>query len=89
MREYQKNLVNKLLEINNNITVNQAEIWVELLWDDFETTHAKAGREYHGSEMTEKIVSQWIDLYGSQLHEFITNNPKYKGFLEGNRNRLH
>ncbi|MFD2442425.1 YfhJ family protein [Bacillus sp. CGMCC 1.16607] len=62
----------------------QARTWVELLWEDFESTHAKAGREYLGPEMTEKIVRQWIQYYGEKLHEFVANNPKYKHLLNNN-----
>lgn len=89
MNEYQKNLVDLLLEKNQTLSFNQARTWVELLWEDFETTYAKAGREYKGSEMTEKIVRQWIENYGERLHEFVANNPKYKHLLEQDPNTLH
>lgn len=89
MNNYQKMLFERLLEKNTQLSVGQAQTWVELLWDDFETTYAKAGREYKGSAMTEKVVSQWIENYGDKLHEFVTNNPKYKHLLELDKSKLH
>lgn len=82
MDECKKTLVELLLEKNRRISYNQALTWVELLWDDFETTRARAGREYKGSEMTERIVRNWILSYGEKLHEFVATNPKYKHLLE-------
>lgn len=82
MQEYQKKLVELLLEKNEKLSVHKAQTWVELLWDDFETTRAKAGREYQGSEMTERIVRQWIENYGDRLHEFFSSNPKYKHLFD-------
>ncbi|MEH7439434.1 YfhJ family protein [Neobacillus drentensis] len=81
MNVYQEELTRLLLEKNNELSFDQARTWVELLWDDFETSYAKAGREYKGSEMTEKIVRQWIENYGNRLHDFVATNPKYKHFL--------
>lgn len=84
MNDYQQKLVQYLLEKNDKLSANQAQTWVELLWDDFETTRAKAGREYIGPEMTERIVRQWIENYGEKLHEFLATNPKYKHLFEDN-----
>lgn len=89
MKEYQQKLVDLLLQKNDKLSFEQAQTWVELLWDDFETTRAKAGREYKGSEMTEKIVRQWIENYGEKLHEFMANNPKYKHLLEQSNDKLN
>ncbi|MBU8880596.1 YfhJ family protein [Bacillus sp. FJAT-29790] len=89
MNSYQKRLFERLLEINEQLSAGQAQTWVELLWDDFETTYARAGMEYKGSEMTEKVVSQWIEYYGDKLHEFVAHNPKYKHLLELDINKLH
>lgn len=89
MQEYQKRLVERLLELNQFISVNQAQTWVELLWEDFEATYAKAGRDYQGSEITEKVVSQWIENYGEKLHEFVAENPKYKDFLTEDKKKFH
>lgn len=82
MNDYHERLANLLVEKNKNISFQKALTWVELLWEDFETTSAKAGREYLGSEMTEKVVRQWIQHYGDKLHDFVARNPKYKHFLE-------
>ena len=89
MKEYQERLTELLLEKNNQISSNMARTWVELLWDDFETTRAKSGREYKGAEMTEGIVRHWIEQYGAKLHEFAATNPKYKKFLTDNKDTLN
>ena len=67
MKEYQERLTELLLEKNNQISSNMARTWVELMWDDFETTRAKSGREYKGAEMTEGIVRHWIEQYGANF----------------------
>lgn len=82
MQETIERLAGLLQEKNKGITYEQALTWVELLWGDFESTYAKAGHKYMGSEMTEKVVRQWIDNYGEQLHEFVARNPKYKDLLD-------
>ncbi|NRD78218.1 hypothetical protein HPT25_12555 [Bacillus sp. BRMEA1] len=89
MNDYYERLTKQLLEKNHQISYNQARTLVELLWDDFETTYAKAGWEYQGSKMTEKIVKQWIDNYGETLHEFAEANPKYKQYLSQAKHTLH
>ncbi len=89
MEHYQQKLIELLIEKNDKLSFGQARTWVELLWDDFETTRAKAGYSYRGSEMTEKIVRQWIDYYGDKLHDFVASNPKYKHLLEQDPNELH
>lgn len=61
MNEYFERLTNYLLEKNDSLAYAQARTWVELLWEDFETTYARAGYSYKGKEMTEKVVRQWID----------------------------
>lgn len=83
MFETQERLVELLMEKNGNLSYDQARTWVELLWDDFETTRAKAGYEYKGSQMTDSIVRQWIENYGARLHDFVASNPKYKDLLGG------
>ncbi|OIK14675.1 hypothetical protein BIV60_11035 [Bacillus sp. MUM 116] len=85
MNEYQEHLTEYLMSKNNQLTYDEARTWIELLSDDFETTAAKAGRDYLGSEMTERIVRQWIENYGDRLHDFIATNPKYKDFLNKKR----
>jgi len=89
MNDYHERLTNLLLDKNDYLSYGQARTWVELLWDDFETTYAKAGREYQGSEMTEKVIRQWIENYGSSLHEFASQNPKYMHYLKQDKNKLH
>ncbi|MFP5112174.1 YfhJ family protein [Bacillaceae bacterium C204] len=89
MNSYHDELAKLLLSKNDQLSYNQARTWVELLWEDFETTYAKAGWEYKGSEMTERIVKQWIENYGEKLHEFVATNPKYKDFLKQDKNNLN
>lgn len=82
MKEYFDRLTVELMNKNKNLTEDQARTWVELLWEDFETTYAKAGRKYRGPDVTERIVKQWIDQYGSRLHEFTATNPKYSHLIK-------
>lgn len=89
MNDFHEKLTQRLLEKNQQLSYNQARTWIELMWDDFETTSAKAGRDYLGSEMTERIVEQWIDHYGSRLHDFVAKNPKYKHFLNQDNNTIN
>ncbi|UFU00067.1 YfhJ family protein [Radiobacillus kanasensis] len=81
-------LADQLYAKNSHVNIQEARTIVELLWEDFETTRAKAGREYEGSETTEKIVMRWIEQYGPNLHEVVLNNPKYEKYTKNN-NRLH
>lgn len=81
MNEYFERLTNELLKKNKSLAYAQARTWVELLWEDFETTYARAGHSYKGKELTEKVVRQWIEQYGETLHEFRTDHPKYKHLL--------
>lgn len=81
MLEYHDRLAKLLLEKNKELTYEQALTWVELLSEDFEATYAKAGHDYMGSAVTEKVVRQWIEHYGAQLHDFVERNPKYKHLL--------
>ena len=89
MNDHHDRLARILLEKNHHLSYQKALTWVELLWEDFETTSAKAGRKYLGSEVTEKVVRQWIDYYGDKLHDFVAKNPKYKDFLDDEAKRLH
>ncbi|MGG0657323.1 YfhJ family protein [Rummeliibacillus pycnus] len=75
-------LVAKLRTKNPSVSEPKARVWIELLWSDFESTYAKAGYDYRGAEMTEKIILQWIESYGAQLHEFAGRNPKYAHLLD-------
>lgn len=89
MNDYHERLTKLLLDKNDYLSSAQARIWVELLWDDFETTSARAGRPYQGFEITERVVRQWIQQYGENLHEFIAQNPKYKDYLTQDKSTLH
>lgn len=71
-------LTNLMLESNKHLTPEMARSWVEALWEDFETTNAKAGGEYRGKELTERVVAQWIKNIGPRLHEFASKNEKFK-----------
>ncbi len=55
-----------LMDENSKLTYEKARTWIELVWEDFEATYAKAGYEYKGKEVTEKVVRQWITTYGSK-----------------------
>ena len=81
MDEYFDRLAERLLEKNKHFSYDQARTWVELLWEDFEATYAKAGHNYQGKDYTERIVSEWIERHGETLHEFVAQNPKYKHIL--------
>ncbi|MBU9719864.1 MULTISPECIES: YfhJ family protein [Bacillaceae] len=78
MNDYFERLTNKLLEQNEQMSYSEARTWVEILWEDFESTSAKAGRKYRGSEMTEKIIEEWINRYGPKLHEVLLEKPRYR-----------
>jgi vacuolar-type H+-ATPase subunit E/Vma4 len=84
MEEIYERLTKQLLNKNDQLTKRQALTWVEVLWEDFETTRAKAGRKYLGQSVTENIVSQWINQYGERIHEFAATNPKYAHLLKDN-----
>lgn len=88
MNDYQERLTKLLLDKNDYLSYAQARVWIELLWEDFEATNAKAGH-YHGSEMTQRIVKQWIEQYGENLHEFAAGNPKYQQYFTQDKTALH
>ncbi|ADP31327.1 hypothetical protein C6370_19840 [Bacillus atrophaeus] len=89
MNTYIEKLTNLLLEKNEMLSYIQAKTWVELLWGDFEATYAKAGHTYKGEEMTERIVKEWIDHYGSQLHMFQSAREDVNDYLNQSRGLLH
>ncbi|MCP8617964.1 YfhJ family protein [Salirhabdus salicampi] len=76
MEEIYERLTKQLMNINNELSKDVARTWVELLWEDFEVTRAKAGHKYKGQEMTERIVTNWIINYGSKLHEMSVDKFK-------------
>jgi hypothetical protein len=89
MDMYHEDLARILLEKNEELSYARARTWVELLWEDFETTYAKARGEYLGKEMTSRLVKQWIDSYGGRLHEFASRNPKYSHMLDDENDVSH
>ncbi|MDX8289086.1 YfhJ family protein [Metabacillus indicus] len=89
MEMYHDRLARLLMEKNPALSYDKARTWVELLWDDFETTYAKAGEKYRGKNMTEKIVTQWIVNYGDKLHQFLATNPKYSHLLNDSDGMIH
>ncbi|MFA9559256.1 YfhJ family protein [Evansella sp. AB-rgal1] len=85
MNDYFERLTNRLLEHNDNMSYSEARTWIELLWEDFESTYAKAGHKYKGKDMTEKVLLEWIDHYGPRLHEVLLEKPKYRELFEKKR----
>ncbi|WP_078381757.1 YfhJ family protein [Sutcliffiella halmapala] len=83
MDKYFERLTDQLLEKNPALSYEKARTWVEHLWEDFESTYARAGYKYKGKEMTERMVSGIIERHGESLHQFLSNNPKYKHLLDG------
>lgn len=81
MKEVIEQLTIELQEKNPNISEEKARTWIELLVSDFESSYAKAGYDYQGTEVVEKVVRQWIDSYGENIHEFAASNPKYAHLL--------
>ena len=81
MQERIEQLVQELLDKNKILSETKARVWIELLWSDFESSYAKAGYDYKGAEVSEKIIRQWIESYGDRIHEFAGNNPKYAHLL--------
>ncbi|MGE6489325.1 YfhJ family protein [Paenisporosarcina sp. NPDC076898] len=82
MQQQIEQLVQELAAKNESLSVSKARVWIELLWSDFESSYAKAGYDYKGSEVTEKVIRQWIESYGERIHEFAGNNPKYAHLLQ-------
>ncbi|UKS66640.1 YfhJ family protein [Rossellomorea marisflavi] len=82
-------LTQLLMDENSKLTYEKARTWVELVWEDFETTYAKAGYEYKGKEVTEKVVRQWIATYGTNVHDFAARNPKYSHLLDDGDHTVH
>ncbi|MED1599960.1 YfhJ family protein [Alkalihalophilus marmarensis] len=80
-----KRLTEELLAVNNELSAEAARTWVEGLWEDFETTRAKAGREYKGQEVTEQIVLKWIKQYGPHLHKYAPKQEKFAHLNQENQ----
>lgn len=77
MEERFQRLAEQLLLVNPTIASAQARTWVESLWEDFETTRAKSGRSYQGQDVTEQVVTRWIQQYGPYLHKYEPGNKKF------------
>ncbi|WP_093215371.1 YfhJ family protein [Sediminibacillus albus] len=86
MQDRFERLAERLYEKNEQLSLEEARTWVELLWEDFDATRAKAGQPYEGKDVTEQVVIRWIDHYGPDLHDFIENNPKYKRMFDKKNN---
>ncbi|WP_203334734.1 YfhJ family protein [Planococcus beigongshangi] len=82
MKELIEQLTIELQTKNPNISEEKARTWIELLASDFESSYAKAGYDYQGTEVVEKVVRQWIESYGENIHEFAASNPKYAHLME-------
>ncbi|SER58470.1 WVELL protein [Gracilibacillus ureilyticus] len=90
MNDAIESLAKELQESNPDLSLIEARSWVELLWEDFEATRAKAGRKYEGAETTLRIVRHWIQQYGTHLNEFAERYPKYKKLIYNNEDKpLH
>lgn len=81
MEQKIEQLVQELLLVNEEISEQKARTLIELIWSDFEASSAKAGYEYKGQAVTEKVIRQWITSYGNRIHEFVATNPKYAHLL--------
>lgn len=66
-----------LREQNDVLTMDEALTWVEVLWEDFETTLARAGEKYPGEATVERYVRSQIAASGSHLHLYQTTNEKF------------
>lgn len=77
MNETIDQLILELREKNPNLSEEKARTWIELLVSDFEASYAKAGYDYQGTAVVEKVIRQWISSYGDKIHEFAGTNPKY------------
>jgi hypothetical protein len=82
MEERFDRLAKQLQKVNPGLSYQESREWVEGLWEDFESTRAKAGREYEGQDVTEKMVTQLINSYGYKLHEYFSSNPKFQRFIK-------
>ncbi|WP_077624358.1 YfhJ family protein [Sediminibacillus massiliensis] len=82
MQENINRLAERLYDKNQTLSLEEARAWVELLWEDFAATRAKAGRKYESEDVIEQVVSKWVEHYGPNLHEFLENNPEYKKMFD-------
>jgi hypothetical protein len=78
-----KQLAEDLLQVNDVLTPDEALTWVEVLWEDFEATLARAGEKYQGEAGAVHFVEQQIKQHGAMLHRFNTTNEKFKHLMTG------
>lgn len=69
MYEHLDELVASLLAENSQLDKEKAVWWVEMLWNDFESSYAKAGYPYKGPDYTADYVAKQIKQHGKHLHE--------------------
>lgn len=86
MKEMIEELTKELNGKNENLSEEKARVWIELLVSDFESSYAKAGYDYQGTAVVEKVIRQWIESYGDKIHEFVARNPKYAHLLNEQQN---
>ncbi|OIN66185.1 hypothetical protein BLD48_11530 [Exiguobacterium sp. KRL4] len=78
-----KGLAAELQHVNETLTPLEALTWVEVLWEDFEATLARAGEKYQGEAVAVRFVQQQIKQHGAMLHRFNTTNEKFKHLMIG------
>lgn len=76
-------LAEELLQVNEVLTPEEALTWVEVLWEDFEATLARAGEKYQGEAVAVHFVEQQIKQHGAMLHRFNTTNEKFQHLMTG------
>lgn len=76
-------LAEELLQVNEVLIPEEALTWVEVLWEDFEATLARAGEKYQGEAVAVHFVEQQIKQHGAMLHRFNTTNEKFKHLMTG------
>lgn len=81
MNEMFHQLAEALLKKNRELSYEEARTWVEILWEDLETTRAKAGHPYMEKSATMTIVMQWINYYGPLFHEVVKSHPKFQRMI--------
>ncbi|QDY46015.1 hypothetical protein FK545_12980 [Planococcus glaciei] len=86
MNEMIDQLILELREKTRTCQKKKARTWIELLVSDFESSYAKAGYDYQGTAVVEKVIRQWIESYGDRIHEFAGTNPKYAHLLNEHQN---
>lgn len=82
MKKHQEELILQLIAQEPSLTYHQARTWIELMWDDIATTHAKALFSVMEDEKIASIIRHWIKGHGDHLKDFIATNPLYKHLLE-------